>query len=217
MEDEILIDDEFKIINIGSELVIQEYQDMAEDMICIICQNIVRNPILCNECNGLFCHPCINKWNSNYPSCPACRKKFKEKNLPKNFINIINKIKLFCQFSYKGCDKILKYEGIFQHIDTCDYAVCKCIAEECSFRDIRKNIKDHIKACVYIIENCQYCSFKAMRKYMNQHFQTCKYFPLFCESCKTSIIRKNFASHNNSVCLTNLNKTYVLYKGIMLN
>jgi TNF receptor-associated factor 4 len=212
-EEEIIIDEEFKIINIGSELVIEEFQEISEDMICIICQNIVRTPVLCQECNGLFCYQCINKWNSSYPTCPACRKKFKEKNLPKNFLNIINKIKLLCQFSYKGCDKILKYESFFQHIDVCEFALCKCVSKECSFRDIRKNIREHIKLCIYVIEKCKYCQFKAMRLYIGQHLVSCKYFPLYCQICKLTVIRKNFPSHNDSKCLEKLNKTYSIYNG----
>ena len=37
-------------------------QDIEEHFICIICQDIVDNPIKCSDCQKLYCFTCIAKW-----------------------------------------------------------------------------------------------------------------------------------------------------------
>ena len=45
-----------------------------DDLKCLICLGIARDPLQHEECGKLFCKVCLEKYGKNKP-CPNCRAK----------------------------------------------------------------------------------------------------------------------------------------------
>ena len=44
------------------------------DILCYKCQNLLDNPIQCNECHINYCNDCIVDENKNKKTCLICKK-----------------------------------------------------------------------------------------------------------------------------------------------
>jgi hypothetical protein len=56
-------------------------QTDSEELICSICQDIFRNPIVTNCCLQTFCEQCINDWLETNNTCPYDRKQLNRSQL----------------------------------------------------------------------------------------------------------------------------------------
>jgi len=43
------------------------------DFECMICTNVVRDPVECTNCDKLFCNICNEKWQKTKKQCAHCR------------------------------------------------------------------------------------------------------------------------------------------------
>ena len=49
--------------NIDSNLIINEYKEISEDLICIFCNDFPLIPYNCNICQNIICQKCYEKKN----------------------------------------------------------------------------------------------------------------------------------------------------------
>jgi len=76
------------------------------------------------DCETLFCHECIKDWLARDQSCPVDRKPLtlnKLKSPPRIAKTLLGNLELRCDFSSRGCDKMLKLEHIRDHEDECAF------------------------------------------------------------------------------------------------
>ena len=118
-------------IGLDVDLILDEFKLYSEEFQCIICSNLVYNPITCNKCQSFFCKKCIVKWLQTSLSCPN-RCKFVEEPFNRKLAILLNKIKLKCGYSKKGCKKIITYEHYNFHYEICEYGRYQCSNSKCN-------------------------------------------------------------------------------------
>ena len=112
MEDEENLFDEEDIVN-------KEYYEGIKSMInCLVCLNIVKDPVQCDKCQHYFCSGCIKNLNI----CPLrCRDN---KYIPSIACKqLLSELKIKCK-----CGKEIKYDFFKKHKE-----------DECDKADFRKN------------------------------------------------------------------------------
>jgi hypothetical protein len=114
--------------------------DDDDEYTCFICKNIYNDPVELPCCKNLVCKACIEIWASNNSTCPLDKRRIDSKNLQKparQFINLMSKMKLKCEFFNKGCQAIYELGEIKRHEEECDFNIC----ENCCFKVGKKS--DH--------------------------------------------------------------------------
>jgi len=122
------------------------------DYKCIICEYIP-NPENAYEaicCGILFCKECLNRWISEKPNCPICKKQLKNE---KNYVRSIkDNNKLFYKTLQKfiiKCPNGCEWEGEWGNLDN-HLIDCEKGHKECKYKDIgcefigeKEKIKEH--------------------------------------------------------------------------
>jgi len=154
-----------EVMDIIEDFVFDDNKDLAKEVICTICQNIVYDPCSCNTCQNIFCKKCIDQWIKNSHRCPMrCNQSgfFRSQEIPKITKNIINKIKLKCIKYSEGCNEPVSYENFFKHLKSCKYIRFKC--EYCEFEGSQEKSIEHSKNCAKSYRECLGCKAKYKKK-----------------------------------------------------
>jgi protein-L-isoaspartate(D-aspartate) O-methyltransferase len=98
--------------------------DVNEEFICPICQDVLEDPILVENCEHLFCRQCINEWlqKSETKLCPIDRTEINESTLrppQRSFRNLITSLLISCDFQTNGCEEWVKIEELSTHAMNC--------------------------------------------------------------------------------------------------
>lgn len=98
--------------------------DVNEEFICPICQDVLEDPVLVENCEHLFCRQCINKWlqTSKTKLCPIDRIEINESTLrppQRSFRNLITSLLISCDFQINGCEEWVKIEELSTHAMNC--------------------------------------------------------------------------------------------------
>ena len=71
------------INNIDSNLIIDEYKEISEDLICIFCNDFPLIPYNCNICQNIICQKCYEKKKKCPDNCKEGQYILVEKKLKK--------------------------------------------------------------------------------------------------------------------------------------
>ncbi|XP_054163668.1 E3 ubiquitin-protein ligase NRDP1-like [Oppia nitens] len=104
----------------------QRFVDIkSDDLIeftCGICMDIFDDPVFSTCCRQTYCRTCISEWLSTQKSCPNDRKSLTLSDLstpPRILINLINKLKIKCDFYENGCQDVCPLSQLSEHRTTC--------------------------------------------------------------------------------------------------
>lgn len=122
------------------------------DYKCIICEYIP-NPENAYEaicCGILFCKECLNRWISEKPNCPICKKQLKNENNYVRSIKDNNKLfyKTLQKFIIKcpnGCEWEGEWGNLDNHLIDCEKGLKECKYKDigCEFIGEKEKIKEH--------------------------------------------------------------------------
>jgi hypothetical protein len=197
-------------IKADTSLVTKDFKEFAEEAKCPICFSLVMDPTACRKCSGIFCRICLDKhFKSKKNSvkdcygrlkliCPLC-KDFKEGEINKKHLNMINCLKLKCPNNQAGCQAIILYEHIVSHMEGCDFKDYKCIM--CGETFSKPSIEAHVNQCGEIIEECKNCKdWAGERKYMEEHKEECEMRQIYCKFCDKQMCFKDKQTHTEKCC-----------------
>ena len=122
---------------ISSDLIIEKYKNMSSELICLICLNIVYDPIMCAKCGGIFCKSCIKQLMKTSNICPN-KCILQTKSIDRILHNLLDKFELNCFYKKNGCNKIILYSDFVKHCKECEYSLYKCNSPNCNFISIKK-------------------------------------------------------------------------------
>ena len=108
---------------IDRQRVVGKTEDELDEFICSICQDILEEPVVTQCCRQSFCKVCINQWLSSNNTCPYDRKKLSVNQLsplPRMYINLLNKLNIKCVNYGNGCQSIVRFEEMSNHMKTCN-------------------------------------------------------------------------------------------------
>ena len=82
----------FDILNTGisPDSIIENQRNMSKETVCSICLDIVYDPVMCGNCENLFCRHCINIQLEKSCTCPN-KCIFEEKPINRVLKNLLNK------------------------------------------------------------------------------------------------------------------------------
>ena len=94
-----------------------------EDLICIICANVVCEAMECSKCNSLFCKRCIDIWLKQKKECPS-RCKMNKDAVIKPASRIVGKLVKKMTIRCKYCSESMKIEFVEEHERICKIPKC---------------------------------------------------------------------------------------------
>jgi hypothetical protein len=191
---------EIPVEGIKSELLIESYDSFKNDIICLICMDIVNAPEQCQTCLSIFCKGCIKKWLESNLKCPTSRCNYRPQKLNLTALKLLSKIKLKCE---NGCGSIIFYEDYLIHVHRdCKLTKIKC--RGCDIEIANNLINDHLNYCPWIIISCELCEKIFFREDSNEHKKSCPEVETKCQYCIKSLKRKDLEDHEekcfNLVC-----------------
>lgn len=94
---------------------------IPDDLICALCQDVVRKPLQTKCCGQVYCKVCINRLPRivrGMLGCPHCREKL-EVFTDKRAENFVNNMKIFCVNVKRGCSWLGQLTNLKNHLNNC--------------------------------------------------------------------------------------------------
>ena len=86
---------------------------LNRNFICLICFNVLKDPVLCPRNQHCFCRGCITKHFENAKRCPTCADELTVETLieaPRMIKDILNELNIRCVYNERGCHEILQLQ-----------------------------------------------------------------------------------------------------------
>ena len=91
---------------------------------CAICCGVFEDPLQAADCEHIFCSKCIHEWLRTSSTCPVDRKPLDCDHLqaaPRIVRNLLNRLKIRCDFQPTGCQIWLTMEQLNTHRYQCEH------------------------------------------------------------------------------------------------
>lgn len=86
------------------------------ELICGVCDSILKNPQECKVCEKPICSDCKVKWFTQNPNhCPYCRSNSQFDKVNRITRNLLGKLRFHCTYRDKGCKEVSNYVDLFKH------------------------------------------------------------------------------------------------------
>ena len=137
--------------------------EVRDDLLCIVCQDVPKNPRCCQNKDHLFCHAHILRHlQQNSHTCPVCRDPLTPETLrcPTGFLkNYLDDLKIKCDHHDRGCTDQVRLEDLQRHVDQCGFTPVMCGNEGCGMVVNKRDKEKHEKSfCQFRIAKCQGCT-----------------------------------------------------------
>ena len=193
----------------------------GDDLVCIICLELPRNPHHTDCCGHTLCSECAVETKNTTNSCPQCRKSPWGSSSDPRVKRYISGLTAYCTNYKRGCEwkgSISSVNGIGDHLKTqCQFAVVKCERSGCTQRLERRFLKDHvINKCPMRPVQCPCCgvcevlgegqdSYETLTysHLTNIHYKECPQWPMRCPNhCSTEVklMRSTLQDHLEGNC-----------------
>ena len=116
-----------------SRIVDKSYDELVQ-FTCNICLMVFTEPMVTRCCRQLYCKQCIQEWLKSHDICPFDRRPMAIHELShasRPFINLLNEVKVKCDFHTKGCTATPMLEKLTEHTKNCEFNLCKF----CGFKE----------------------------------------------------------------------------------
>ena len=141
-------------------------KDIDKDLLCAICQNVLREPKDCTECEKTFCSECLARANNR---CPLRCTRGYIKKAHKSVRGLLEKIEFKCFNFQKGCAARVKYTMLEQHPLECKFREVTCKYQGCNQTMAKALIEDHERACEHGPVVCNMCSREVVKSRLDEH------------------------------------------------
>ena len=102
---------------------------------CLICFNVLRDPVMCRRNQHYFCRGCITKHlHMNTRTCPTCADELSVDTLsdaPRIVTDYLDELSIRCDFYERGCRKLVQLQKLKQHVAECGFAPVACGNQGC--------------------------------------------------------------------------------------
>lgn len=99
-----------KYINEKTVIKDEIYQQFETSICCVICTDIIIDPMMCMNCQAQYCKECIENWKKK---ATQCTNRCKNANYKKSLLaqGLLSKLKFICI----KCEKIIDYDDMKNH------------------------------------------------------------------------------------------------------
>ena len=134
---------------------------ISRNFLCLICFNVLKEPVLCPRNHHCFCRGCITKHLENYQRCPTCADELTVETLiepPRMVKDYINELKIHCVYNDRGCQEIVQLQHLDQHEATCGFTPAVCTNQGCGATLNQRDLIHHeSEVCEYRKLKCHSC------------------------------------------------------------
>ena len=131
------------------------------NFLCLICFNVLKDPVLCPKNHHCFCRGCITKHLENSQKCPTCADELTKETLaePQRMIkDYLNESKIRCVYYDRGCEEIVHLQHLDQHEDSCGFTPVVCTNPGCDAILNQRDLTIHeSELCEYRKLKCHSC------------------------------------------------------------
>ena len=131
------------------------------NFLCLICFNVLKDPVLCPGNQHCFCRGCITKHLENSQRCPTCNDELTEETLtepPRMVKEYLNELNIHCVYHNRGCQEILQLQHLDNHEATCGYTPAVCTNQGCGETLNQRDIIHHeSEVCKFRKLKCHSC------------------------------------------------------------
>ena len=135
-------------------------------LICLLCGNILWNPISCKHCKKQFCSGCLQDrcTEGQEPLCPGCKKPGEDifEQPDTETLELLESMLFSCK-NHPYCKDEIMYSGLEDH--ECMYDRIMCEAGNCGEEVFRKDVSEHSMKCPFVLVQCPH---QGMMNMMNK-------------------------------------------------
>ena len=131
------------------------------NFLCLICFNVLRDPVLCPGNQHCFCRACITRHLERSQRCPTCADKLtvdtliKPNRMVKDYLNELN---VHCIYINRGCQEIVQLQHLDRHEARCGFIPLVCTNQGCGVTLNRRDLIRHdSEECEYRQMKCKSC------------------------------------------------------------
>ena len=137
-------------------------QIVSQTLHCIICTNVIKDPVMCPENEHLFCRACITRHLMYSQTCPTCVQPLTVETLrpaSRTVTILLAELKIRCEFFRRGCGKIVNLGDLERHVADCGFAPAVCSNEGCQIEVNKQDLLHHETAvCEQRRVQCHSCN-----------------------------------------------------------
>ena len=131
------------------------------NFICLICFNVLKDPVLCPKNHHCFCRACITKHLENYQRCPTCADRLTMHTLvePQRMVKqMLNALNIHCVYIDRGCQEIVELQNLDSHETTCGFTPAVCTNQGCGATVNQRDLIHHeSEVCEFRKLKCHSC------------------------------------------------------------
>ena len=131
------------------------------NFLCLICFNVLKEPVLCPRNHHCFCRACITKHLENYQRCPTCADELTVETLtepPRMVKDYLNELNIRCVYIDRGCQEIVQLQHLDQHEATCGFTPAVCTNQGCGATLNQRDLIHHeSEVCKFRKLKCHSC------------------------------------------------------------
>ncbi|CAB4025075.1 E3 ubiquitin- ligase NRDP1 [Paramuricea clavata] len=102
---------------------------------CLICYNVLKDPVMCRRNQHYFCHGCITEHlRTNSHTCPTCADELSVETLaevPRIVKNYLDERKIRCDHYDRGCRELVQLQNLKRHVAECGFTPVICGNQGC--------------------------------------------------------------------------------------
>lgn len=147
---------------------------LLQSLRCSIDLIIPLHPVICSQCENVFCQDCLKEWKKKSKNCPLCKTIFIESKRKNTILTQqLQSIRLYCKFKENGC----------------------------TYHPLKDEKKEHEKTCPFQWKPCSKCGNNYIqKKYLNHIIENCSAYFILCFYCNTNMSIMSLKNHLLNDC-----------------
>ena len=102
---------------------------------CLICFNVLKDPVMCRRNQHYFCHGCIMEHlRRNSHTCPTCADELSVETLqdvPRIVKDYLDELSIRCDHYDRGCRELVQLQNLKRHVAECGFTPVVCGNQGC--------------------------------------------------------------------------------------
>ena len=131
------------------------------NFLCLICFNVLKEPVMCSRNQHCFCRACITKHLHNFQRCPTCADELTVETLaePQRMVkDYLNELPIHCVHINRGCQEIVQLQHLDRHEATCGFTPAVCTNQGCGATVNKRDLIHHeSEQCEFRKLKCHSC------------------------------------------------------------
>ena len=131
------------------------------NFLCLICFNVLKEPVMCSRNQHCFCRACITKHLHNFQRCPTCADELTVETLaePQRMVrDYLNELPIHCVHINRGCQETVQLQNLDRHEATCGFTPAVCTNQGCGATVNKRDLIHHeSEQCEFRKLKCHSC------------------------------------------------------------